>query len=91
MGILEPSAMKAVLLRYVILLLTAFVPGGGNLARLADWLIDPKPFIAKATLSTDAREIVPENGLVRRVIRLRPDAATVVFDHPMSGPRHAWS
>ena len=40
-----------------------------------DWLIDPSPY--RAALSTNAHSITLENGLVRRVLRLTPDAATV--------------
>ena len=83
--ILEPCGMKAVLLRLTILFLAPSAPSVGALARSADWLVDPKPFIAKATLSPDAREIVLDNGLVRRVIRLAPNAATVAFDNLMTG------
>ena len=71
--------MNAILPRVAVLVLAASFPAGGNLARAADWLIDPKPFVAKATLSADAGEITLENGLVRRVIRLQPNAATVAF------------
>ena len=77
--------MKVVLLRLTVLLLAASFPGIVNLARSADWLIYPKPFPARATFSADAREITLENGLVRRVIRLKPNAATVAFDNLMTG------
>jgi len=50
-----------------------------------DWLINPAPFAAKITVSADGREINLANGLVRRVIRLKPDAATVAFDNFMTG------
>jgi len=50
-----------------------------------DWLIDPSPFFAKVTTDRDVTQIVLENGLVRRVIRLKPDAATVAFDNLMTG------
>ncbi len=53
--------------------------------RAADWLIDPTPF--QATIATNAaeNEIVLENGLVRRVFKILPDAATVAFDNLMTG------
>ena len=50
-----------------------------------DWLIDPSPFVAKVTPNRDGSEIELANGLVRRVIRLQPNAATVVFDNLMTG------
>ena len=77
--------MKVVLLRFTLLLLAASFPDAVNLARGADWLIDSKPFPARATLSADAHEITLENGLIRRVIRLQPNAATVAFDNLMTG------
>ena len=50
-----------------------------------DWLIEPAPFAAKVIPSADGSEIVLENGLVRRVIRLQPNAATVALDNLMTG------
>jgi len=50
----------------------------------ADWLIEPAPFTAKVAPSSDARELEIANGLVRRVIQLRPNAATVAFDNLMT-------
>jgi hypothetical protein len=50
-----------------------------------DWLVDPTPFKARVTASADGREVELSNGLIRRVIRLRPDAATVAFDDLMTG------
>lgn len=49
-----------------------------------DWLIDASPYAAKVTPSADGREVVLDNGLVRRVIRLKPDVATVAFDNLMT-------
>ncbi len=53
--------------------------------RAADWLIDPAPF--RATIATNAaeNEIVLENGLVRRVLKISPDVATVGLDNLMTG------
>ena len=54
-------------------------------SRAADWLIDPSSF--RATIATNAaeNEIILQNGLVRRVFKLSPDAATVAFDNLMTG------
>jgi hypothetical protein len=51
----------------------------------ADWLLDGSSF--KATVQTNAgrREITLDNGLVRRVFRLTPNAATVAFENLMTG------
>jgi hypothetical protein len=49
-----------------------------------DWLIDGKPYKAQVSSSRDGREVVVENGLIRRVFRLRPNAATVAFENLMT-------
>lgn len=50
-----------------------------------DWLIDPTPFQARVTKSKDGRELELNNGLLRRVIRIEPNAATVALDNLSSG------
>ena len=50
-----------------------------------DWLIDATPFKARVTASQDGREVELNNGLLRRVIRLEPNAATVALDHLGTG------
>jgi hypothetical protein len=50
-----------------------------------DWLIDPSPYRANVHRDTQGREIILENGLVRRVIRLAPNAATVDYVNLMTG------
>ncbi len=70
-------------LLFAVVLIPLFLPAAPQPA--GDWLIDPRPFLAKVTTGRDMKEIVLENGLVRRVIRLEPDAATVAFDNLMTG------
>ena len=53
--------------------------------RAADWLIDPSPFRAVIATNAAEHEVVLENGLVRRVFKLSPDAATVALDNLMTG------
>ena len=65
-----------------ILALASFPP---TQSRAADWLIDPSPFRAAIATNAAAREITLENGLLRRVFKLEPDAATVAFDNLMTG------
>jgi hypothetical protein len=48
-------------------------------------LVHPDPFLARVTAGADGSEVELANGLVRRVIRLRPNAATVAFDSLMTG------
>ncbi len=50
-----------------------------------DWLIDSAPFKARVTKSKDGRELELNNGLLRRVIRIEPNAATVALDDLSSG------
>jgi hypothetical protein len=52
-------------------------------AHAGDWLVDPTPY--RAAVRTNASEIVLENGLVRRIIRLAPNAATIRYDNLMTG------
>ncbi len=44
-------------------------------AATPDWMIDPSPY--HAVIRRDAASVTLDNGLVRRVIRLTPNAATV--------------
>src|SRR3974390_1382750 len=46
-----------------------------------DCLIDPTPFAARIPSSADDQELELNNGLVRRLIRLQPNAATVALDN----------
>ncbi len=49
----------------------------------ADWLLDPTQFQAQITRQGD--DVVLENGLVRRVIRIAPGVATIAFDRLPTG------
>jgi len=51
----------------------------------ADWLLDNTPYKARIEVSPDGREAVLSNGLIRRVLRLKPNAATVAFDDLRTG------
>lgn len=50
-----------------------------------DWLLRQGSYQAKVSVSSDGKEAVLSNGLIRRVIRLRPNAATVEFENLMMG------
>lgn len=50
-----------------------------------DWLIAPASFRAAISTNAAENEIVLDNGLVRRVIKIAPNAATVAFDNLMTG------
>ncbi len=77
--------MKALVKILPVLAILAVAFSQAPECRAADWLIDPSPF--RATISTNPAtgEIVLENGLLRRVFKLSPDAATVALDNLMTG------
>ncbi|MFO1053007.1 MAG: hypothetical protein U1F36_12405 [Planctomycetota bacterium] len=50
-----------------------------------DWLIDPSPFVARLGRSADGRDLVLDNGLVRRTWRPTAEAACIGFDDLMRG------
>ncbi len=66
----------------LLLLLSSSVPAA---PATPDWLIDPSPFKARVAKSADGRELELNNGLLRRVIRIEPNAATVALDNLTSG------
>lgn len=49
----------------------------------ADWLVHPEGY--RSAVTVQGREIVMTNGLIRRVWRIAPDAATVAFDNLVTG------
>ena len=50
-----------------------------------DWLVEPAPYQAVVLLASDKRSLTLSNGLIRRVLRLAPNAATVEYDDPLTG------
>jgi hypothetical protein len=50
-----------------------------------DWLIDPSPFKAGVFRGAHPDELVLANGLIARVFRLAPNAATVALDDLVTG------
>ena len=50
-----------------------------------DWLVHAPKAVARISRSADGREIILDNGLLRRVFRVAPNAATVAFDNRMTG------
>jgi hypothetical protein len=50
-----------------------------------DWLVHPEGFRASVQEDMLRHELVIENGLVRRVLRLTPNAATVALDNVETG------
>lgn len=50
-----------------------------------DWLLDASTFVAEVYQSEDKQSLVLDNGLVRRVIRIAPNAATIALDDLRTG------
>ncbi len=50
-----------------------------------DWLLDASSYKARITRRAGGKDIVLSNGLLRRVFRLTPNAATVALDNMMTG------
>jgi hypothetical protein len=68
-----------------LLLILAFSGCQSQRCQATDWLLDASSFKAQANLSADRREVVLDNGLVRRVVRLAPNATTVSFENRLTG------
>lgn len=87
-ALLGPTAARRGMKRVVIAGLCSILLAAtaSRPARAAgDWLVDAAPYKAEALEQRDGLEIVLTNGLLRRTIRLAPNAATVAFDNLMSG------
>jgi hypothetical protein len=82
--LLWPAGAGVVSLAAFFVVLAALWPVPAR-AGLPDWQVDPTPYKAKVERRADGREIELNNGLVRRVIRLQPGAATVRLDNLVSG------
>jgi hypothetical protein len=54
-------------------------------SKTPDWLVTPVKTPAAAVPSSDGKELVLSNGLIRRTLRLQPNAATVAYDNLMTG------
>ncbi len=67
------------------LFLAIFLAAGRLMAGQPDWLLNASSFTAQCRVSADGREVKLENGLIRRVIRLAPNATTVSFENLMTG------
>jgi hypothetical protein len=64
----------------ILLISLAVSPAFGS-----DWLLVPPREHSSIQLSADGREVTMANGLIRRVWRLEPAAATIAFDDLMTG------
>ena len=50
-----------------------------------DWLVNPAGYISRVHLDPAQHELIIENGLAKRVMRLQPNAATVAIDNLTNG------
>lgn len=57
----------------------------GSLMAAPDWLVDPAPFKAYVRRDVAKPELVMENGLVRRTLRLSPNLATIDYSNLATG------
>ena len=74
------------MIRWLVGCAVVFCFGVMGLAKEArDWLVDPSPYKARVTSRADGSELVLENGLVRRVLFLGANAATVEFSSITTG------
>ncbi len=72
-------------LRFLISCLVLF-PALATPARGApDWLVDTSTYHAHLLVRSDVQELELNNGLLRRVFRISPNAATVALDQLVSG------
>ena len=84
-GVRSGYGLAALALWYGATAMTLAAAAPAPLAGKPDWLIDPAPYRAHVTPSSDGREVTLDNGLVRRVLRLAPGAATIAYDNLMTG------
>lgn len=56
-----------------------------NVGKMPDWLIDNSSYTAGVYKNVTGKELVLTNGLIRRVFRIGPNAATVALDNLYSG------
>ena len=75
---LTPSAILAIAV-------AAILPGRADVAPPADWLVNPAPFKAHVSYDEAKHDLVMENGLTRRTLRLAPNAATTDFTNLATG------
>jgi hypothetical protein len=69
----------------VVITIILAVPMVAGDAIGSDWLVTQIKEPAKIEKRLEGREIVLSNGLIRRTLRLRPNAATVAYDNLMTG------
>ena len=75
----------------ILILILILMASTGAVARPTDpnspvdWLINPAPYKAQVHVNQDRSEVVLSNGLIKRTLRLKPNAATVAMEDLVSG------
>ena len=72
-------------LRFLISCLVLFPALAASARGATDWLVDASPYHAHLLVRNDVQELELNNGLLRRVFRISPNAATVALDQLVSG------
>jgi len=68
----------------LLLAFSAVTAGAVSGSTPADWLLDPAGYSARIAERDAGQTLVLSNGLIRREIRVTPNAATVAFDNLMT-------
>ena len=71
--------------RFLISCLVLFPALAAPARGATDWLVDASPYHARLLVRNDVQELELNNGLLRRVFRISPNAATVALDQLVSG------
>src|SRR4051812_35072383 len=79
------SASHLLLFTVLLFLLQIQPAGAQSPPPPVDWLVDPSSFKAEVSVDTKDRELTMQNGLVQRVLRLAPNAATVDYKNLVTG------
>lgn len=58
---------------------------GGNIKQKSDWLIDGSRYPARIIVSDDGKDILLDNGLVKRTFRLKPNIACTGYENLVNG------
>ena len=82
---MNPSTLIPFLARWMLSAVSLSLTTATAAPGPTDWLIDPTPYKARATVGAGGRELELNNGLIRRILRIQPNAATVALDHLVTG------
>jgi hypothetical protein len=81
----RPLGINLNILLHVFLCGGLLAQGATLNAAAPDWLLNPAPFKAKVVFNEATGDLTLENGVARRVIRLKPNAATIDLENLTTG------